>query len=134
MFVLINGDCRFLAALRHVNRQDFFIVEAGFEGGVITGLALGGEAVDSVAAQALLTGDVVSSLRHGVATELRLNARVREARANGAVEGAEITGERRFAFGHNKGRTAHALGATSDKQFAFVAANRACRIDNGGEA
>ena len=94
MLVVLHGQWRLLAPLRHRNGQDLVFEKTVLAGGFIAGLALCGKAIHFQSAQVQLACDVVCGFRHGVRAELAFDQRVREAGTNGAVKGAEFTAVR----------------------------------------
>jgi len=59
-----------------------------------------------------------------MSAELLFDLRVRETRADGAVEDVEVAPERRFRLADHEGRAAHAFDAAGDKQVAFADRHR----------
>ena len=134
MLIAVHADGWFFPALRDVNGHNLFIIEAIFQGSVVSGLALSGKLIHGVPAEVELPGNVVGGFGHGVGTEVGLNARVGEAGPDGTVKGTKVAAERAFALGHHKRCPAHAFSAAGDKQLALIAANRPGGVDDGCQA
>ena len=134
VFVLIDHLGRLLAALRDFNRVDFFSEEAVGTGLFVQRLAACGVSVGFFAGDTQVGSNVVGGLRHGVIAELLLDLGVREARTDGAVEGAEVAAVGTFALGDNERRAAHAFNATGDEQLAFTGFDRTSGVEDGRQA
>ena len=101
-----------LLGTRDHHLENLVVVEAGLHGLGIQALGARGEGVGGFPVDAILGGQVVRRLGHGVAAVHLRDARIGEARAHRRIADIEPPAEGFFGLGHHEGRPAHALHAS----------------------
>src|SRR5690606_6639586 len=134
MLVDGNDDVGLAAAALDRDGMELAGEEAVLVAGSVLLLRGEGEGVAVVTRKLIVASQIVGRLRHGFATELLLDRRVREARAEGRIEHLEILAKGVLGLADDKRRARHALDAARDDDIGLAAGDRMGRADDGVQA